>query len=350
MLSSQRATGWPHSEGYTRPLERTHGALEPAGPPASRPTLAAGHGPGQGDRPRVAERGALDERGVEAVAECRAAHVHRRGLAMRVGPERARGAGLARNAPSRGVGMVELGERPAPPQGERGDSPAARSWADGCADAEPTVTGPSGPYTSSGPTRSDPHRGPVPHHHRVRQQTGSIMVATSPLSNSAQGVTAVRQRAGSAVPDHRCGHGLGRTAHLLAARGPHRHPPALGPRSRRDAARGRRVADVGCGFGWSSIGIALAYPEAPVDAFDVDVPSVEAARRNAAEAGVAIAVLVVVTVLVVVMRRACDLDPASGRGRTRRDATQLAAAAFRRAGLRAFGAAGVTRSRRNCPV
>jgi 2-polyprenyl-3-methyl-5-hydroxy-6-metoxy-1,4-benzoquinol methylase len=56
-----------------------------------------------------------------------------------------------------------------------------------------------------------------------------------------------------------------------------------------DAAlrRGGRVADVGCGFGWSSIGIALAYPDATVDGFDVDEPSVQAARRNAAEAGVA---------------------------------------------------------------
>jgi SAM-dependent methyltransferase len=51
--------------------------------------------------------------------------------------------------------------------------------------------------------------------------------------------------------------------------------------------RGGRVADVGCGFGWSSIGIALAYPAATVDGFDLDEPSVEAARRNAAEAGVA---------------------------------------------------------------
>ncbi|MCV2490915.1 class I SAM-dependent methyltransferase [Geodermatophilus sp. YIM 151500] len=56
-----------------------------------------------------------------------------------------------------------------------------------------------------------------------------------------------------------------------------------------DAAlrRGGRVADIGCGFGWSSIGIALAYPEATVDGYDVDGPSIEAARRNAAEAGVA---------------------------------------------------------------
>jgi len=50
---------------------------------------------------------------------------------------------------------------------------------------------------------------------------------------------------------------------------------------------GARVADIGCGFGWSSIGIAVGYPAARVDGFDVDVPSVERARTNAAEAGVA---------------------------------------------------------------
>jgi SAM-dependent methyltransferase len=49
---------------------------------------------------------------------------------------------------------------------------------------------------------------------------------------------------------------------------------------------GGRAADVGCGLGWSSIGIALAYPEATVDGYDVDAPSIEAARRNAREAGV----------------------------------------------------------------
>jgi len=49
---------------------------------------------------------------------------------------------------------------------------------------------------------------------------------------------------------------------------------------------GGRVADVGCGFGWSSIGIALAYPDVTVDGYDVDAPSIEAARRNAREAGV----------------------------------------------------------------
>jgi 2-polyprenyl-3-methyl-5-hydroxy-6-metoxy-1,4-benzoquinol methylase len=44
-----------------------------------------------------------------------------------------------------------------------------------------------------------------------------------------------------------------------------------------------RVADVGCGAGWSSIGIARAYPKARVDGFDLDDPSVELARANARE-------------------------------------------------------------------
>lgn len=48
---------------------------------------------------------------------------------------------------------------------------------------------------------------------------------------------------------------------------------------------GARVADVGCGEGWSSIGIAQAYPEAHVDGYDIDTPSIEAARRHAAAAG-----------------------------------------------------------------
>ena len=48
-----------------------------------------------------------------------------------------------------------------------------------------------------------------------------------------------------------------------------------------------RVADIGCGLGWSSIGIARAYPKVNVDGYDLDHPSVEAARHNAKDSGVA---------------------------------------------------------------
>jgi 2-polyprenyl-3-methyl-5-hydroxy-6-metoxy-1,4-benzoquinol methylase len=47
-----------------------------------------------------------------------------------------------------------------------------------------------------------------------------------------------------------------------------------------------RVADLACGPGWSSIAIAQAYPLVSVDGFDLDADVIEAARRNAAHAGV----------------------------------------------------------------
>ena len=50
---------------------------------------------------------------------------------------------------------------------------------------------------------------------------------------------------------------------------------------------GGRLADIACGEGWSSIALAQAYPDLGVDGFDIDAPSIEQARRNAEEAGVA---------------------------------------------------------------
>ncbi len=47
-----------------------------------------------------------------------------------------------------------------------------------------------------------------------------------------------------------------------------------------------RVADVGCGVGWSTIAIAAAYPGVRVDGFDLDPAALEHGRRHAAEAGV----------------------------------------------------------------
>jgi SAM-dependent methyltransferase len=49
---------------------------------------------------------------------------------------------------------------------------------------------------------------------------------------------------------------------------------------------GGRVADVGCGYGASTILIAGAFPEAEVTGFDYHAPSIEAARGRAADAGV----------------------------------------------------------------
>jgi 2-polyprenyl-3-methyl-5-hydroxy-6-metoxy-1,4-benzoquinol methylase len=48
-----------------------------------------------------------------------------------------------------------------------------------------------------------------------------------------------------------------------------------------------RVADIGCGAGWSSIAIAKAYPKVRVDGFDLDETAIEMARRHASENGVA---------------------------------------------------------------
>lgn len=49
--------------------------------------------------------------------------------------------------------------------------------------------------------------------------------------------------------------------------------------------RPARIADIGCGVGWSSIGMAKAYPNAHVDGFDMDEASVEDAWSNARHHG-----------------------------------------------------------------
>lgn len=42
-----------------------------------------------------------------------------------------------------------------------------------------------------------------------------------------------------------------------------------------------RIADIGCGYGWSSIGMAQGYPNVRVDGFDLDDPSIQLAQENA---------------------------------------------------------------------
>jgi 2-polyprenyl-3-methyl-5-hydroxy-6-metoxy-1,4-benzoquinol methylase len=58
--------------------------------------------------------------------------------------------------------------------------------------------------------------------------------------------------------------------------------PALHARLQSEA----RVADVGCGTGWSSIAIATAYPGARVVGIDLDRASIEDAQANARAAGI----------------------------------------------------------------
>ena len=53
------------------------------------------------------------------------------------------------------------------------------------------------------------------------------------------------------------------------------------------SAPGARVADLGCGTGWSAIALARAYPDVRVDGFDLDEASIGRARANAVAAGVA---------------------------------------------------------------
>jgi 2-polyprenyl-3-methyl-5-hydroxy-6-metoxy-1,4-benzoquinol methylase len=49
-----------------------------------------------------------------------------------------------------------------------------------------------------------------------------------------------------------------------------------------------RVADIGCGAGWSTLAIARAYPGSDIVGFDADASSIADARANAAGQGVAV--------------------------------------------------------------
>jgi len=56
--------------------------------------------------------------------------------------------------------------------------------------------------------------------------------------------------------------------------------------TRLHAAPSAKVLDIACGTGWSSIGLARAFPEITIDSIDLDEASITDARRNAAAAGV----------------------------------------------------------------
>ena len=88
-------------------------------------------------------------------------------------------------------------------------------------------------------------------------------------------------------PDMREGQGgLNRVA-FLEQLGQEWLPTIADVHARLQADPPARVAEVGCGLGWASIGLARAYPKVRVDGYDLDAPSVGLAQVNAHEMGVA---------------------------------------------------------------
>jgi SAM-dependent methyltransferase len=147
--------------------------------------------------------------------------------------------------------------------------------------------------------------GAAPTERRFRLPAGAAEVLTDVLSPNhvlplARMIAGVGAHMDQLVAAHRSGGGVSwdqlggdaREAQAAANRPlflgalPREYFPAV-PEIDEVLRRGGRVADVGCGYGWSAIGLALAHPQITVDGFDLDAPSIEAARRNAIEAGVA---------------------------------------------------------------
>lgn len=143
-----------------------------------------------------------------------------------------------------------------------------------------------------------------PGRRRYHLPAGHAEVLTDELSPNfmlplATFVAAAGKQLDALVEAYRSGGGLGWAAHgndvreaqaaanrpLFLGDLPRRYLPAI-PGVAAALRSGGRVADIGTGHGWSAIGIALAYPDVIVDGYDVDAPSVAAARRNAAESGV----------------------------------------------------------------
>jgi SAM-dependent methyltransferase len=52
-----------------------------------------------------------------------------------------------------------------------------------------------------------------------------------------------------------------------------------------DSDNPARIADIGVGGGWSTIGLGKTFPHVIIDGYDLDGPSIELARQNAASVG-----------------------------------------------------------------
>jgi 2-polyprenyl-3-methyl-5-hydroxy-6-metoxy-1,4-benzoquinol methylase len=121
----------------------------------------------------------------------------------------------------------------------------------------------------------------------------------APLSQMVAGIGAVLDRiagayrSGEGVPYTSFGAafrqgqaGINRPAFLVDL--VERWIPAMPDLHRRLAGTRLRVADVGCGAGWSTIAMARAYPASEIVGFDADEASIADGRSNAAAAGLAV--------------------------------------------------------------
>ena len=120
----------------------------------------------------------------------------------------------------------------------------------------------------------------------------------APLSQVTAGAVAPLQavvaafRSGAGVPyeqygkDMREGQARMNRAAFLRQLGQEWLPAVPGVTTLLSSHTPARVADLGCGAGWSSIGVAQSYPHALVDGFDLDEASVVLARQHARQSGV----------------------------------------------------------------
>lgn len=117
-------------------------------------------------------------------------------------------------------------------------------------------------------------------------------LAVLPLGGIAQALPLLLDayRSGGGVPDEAFGDDW-RNGHSGANRAVFTHMlpgwiRSFLPTAHRRLSAGGRVADVACGAGFASIGLARAYPDAQVHGLDLDPVTIDLARRHAEEAGV----------------------------------------------------------------
>ena len=130
----------------------------------------------------------------------------------------------------------------------------------------------------------------------VDPQSLSLMAPMARMTTAAIGqlprlVEAYRSGAGNPWeaygPDMREGQATFNRPSLTHLLGKEWLPAVADVHERLSADPPARVADIGCGEGWSTLAVARAYPRARVVGIDLDGPSIEAARRHAAETGMA---------------------------------------------------------------